>query len=74
MIRITGKDIISLRGYEVSDIPANDPGAGGATVFDKFTMELRYPLSLNPSSTISADTYSGIYLYCSNFVLNDASC
>jgi outer membrane protein insertion porin family len=49
---ITGKDIISLRGYEVSDLPANDFGIGGATIFDKFTMELRYPLSLNPSSTI----------------------
>ena len=51
-VGITGKDIISLRGYEVSDIPANDFGIGGATIFDKFTMELRYPLSLNPSSTI----------------------
>jgi len=25
---------------------------GGAAVFDKFTVELRYPLSLNPSATI----------------------
>ena len=32
------------------DIPANN--LGGATIFNKFTAELRYPLSLNPSSTI----------------------
>ncbi len=47
---IEGKDIISLRGYEVSDLPANT--GGGATVFDKITLELRYPFSLNPSATI----------------------
>lgn len=47
---VTGKDIISLRGYELGDISANNKG--GATVFNKFTVELRYPLSLNPSSTI----------------------
>lgn len=51
-----GVDIISLRGYDVGDLEANiDPQTGGQTstpVFDKFTVELRYPLSLNPSSTI----------------------
>ena len=47
---ITGKDIISLRGYETLDLPDN--GRGGGTIFNKFTMELRYPLSLNPSSSI----------------------
>lgn len=47
---VTGKDIISLRGYEIGDINANN--LGGAAVFNKFTVELRYPLSLNPSSTI----------------------
>lgn len=47
---ITGKDIIAMRGYEVSDItPIN---MGGSAVFNKFTVELRYPLSLNPTSTI----------------------
>lgn len=48
--RITGKDIIAMRGYEVENIPAN--ALGGATVFNKFTAEVRYPLSLNPNSTI----------------------
>jgi outer membrane protein insertion porin family len=47
---ITGKDIISLRSYEPEDIIANN--RGGATIFNKYTVELRYPLSLNPSTTI----------------------
>ena len=47
---ITGKDIIAMRGYELGDIDANQ--FGGATIFNKFTAELRYPLSLNPGSTI----------------------
>ena len=47
---ITGRDIIALRGYETTDLIQNNQG--GATVYDKFTMELRYPLSLNPNSSI----------------------
>lgn len=50
----TGVDIISLRGYEVSDLENNVlNGSNAATpLYDKFTVELRYPISLNPSSTI----------------------
>jgi len=51
-----GVDIIKLRGYDVEDLPANiDPITGqtiATPIFDKFTLELRYPISLNPSSTI----------------------
>ncbi|MTB52012.1 outer membrane protein assembly factor BamA [Lewinella sp. W8] len=51
-----GVDIISLRGYEIEDLPSNlNPVTGqqGATpIFSKYTLEVRYPLSLNPSSTI----------------------
>ncbi|MBX2928572.1 MAG: BamA/TamA family outer membrane protein [Saprospiraceae bacterium] len=50
-----GVDIISMRGYEVTDLSANFDALGRtspAPVFDKFTVEMRYPLSLNPSSTI----------------------
>lgn len=50
-----GIDIISMRGYEVENIPANFDATGRqspAPIFDKFTIEARYPLSLNPSSTI----------------------
>jgi outer membrane protein insertion porin family len=46
--QILGRDIISLRGY-----PVISP-SGGAPVYNKFSMELRYPVSLNPSATIYA--------------------
>lgn len=57
---VTGRDIFSLRGYEVEDVKAKTvderrtirTDAEDATIFNKFTMELRYPLSLNPSATI----------------------
>jgi outer membrane protein insertion porin family len=47
---LNARDIISLRGYETSDIMS--PFPGGAGVFNKYTLELRYPISLNPQSTI----------------------
>lgn len=50
-----GVDIISSRGYEIEDFEANRDRTGGTSAtpaFAKYTMELRYPLSLNPSSTI----------------------
>ena len=52
--QFTGVDIIALRGYEVEDLENNLlNGQEAATpLFDKFTVELRYPISLNPSSTI----------------------
>lgn len=57
---ITGATILAARGYETSDFPGNGGAGnrnfslGGGTIFNKFTVELRYPLSLNPSSTIYA--------------------
>jgi outer membrane protein insertion porin family len=39
-----GKDIISQRGYEVY--------APDATIYNKYTAELRYPFSLAPTATI----------------------
>ncbi|PPK85303.1 Beta-barrel assembly machine subunit BamA [Neolewinella xylanilytica] len=54
-----GVDIVSLRGYEIEDLPNNfiTTQSGGVRkiatpIFSKYTVELRYPLSLNPSSTI----------------------
>jgi len=47
---LLGFDLISLRGYEEDELP--NSRNGGAAVFDKFTVEIRYPLSLNPSATI----------------------
>ncbi|MBC7920033.1 MAG: outer membrane protein assembly factor BamA, partial [Ferruginibacter sp.] len=56
------RDIIGLRGYADNSIGpqgANQGNGGGATgsasggvAYDKFVMELRYPISLNPSATI----------------------
>lgn len=54
---ITGRDILALRGYEVADLDANAASSGGATIFNKFTMELRYPLTLNPNSSIFLLTF-----------------
>ncbi len=39
-----GRDIIAQRGYEVY--------AQNAVIFNKYTAEVRYPFSLNPSATI----------------------
>lgn len=47
---ILGKDIYALRGYETGDFPLNS--AGGAAIFNKYTVELRYLVSPNPSATI----------------------
>jgi outer membrane protein insertion porin family len=55
---LLGYDIIAHRGYPVYDNsnPKVNPDQQSArqyfTIFNKYTMELRYPLSLNPSSTI----------------------
>jgi len=57
---LLGYDIIAHRGYPVYDNsdPRINPDKQTAsqyfTIFNKYTMELRYPLSLNPSSTIYA--------------------
>ncbi len=39
-----GRDVISQRGYEIY--------ARNATIFNKYTAEIRYPFSLSPTSTI----------------------
>lgn len=53
---LNGRDIISLRGYGTEDIMGRFPG--GAGVFNKYTVELRYPISLNPSSTIFVTAFA----------------
>lgn len=53
---ITGTEIISARGYDTADFGTIN-NEGGGTIFNKFTVELRYPLSLNPSSTIYLHTF-----------------
>jgi outer membrane protein insertion porin family len=55
---LLGFDIVAHRGYPVYDNsnPRVNPDQQRAsqyfTIFNKYTMEMRYPLSLNPSSTI----------------------
>ena len=53
--QITGRDILAMRGYATDDFPANSNG--GAALYNKYTLELRYPLSLNPSSTIYVTSF-----------------
>jgi outer membrane protein insertion porin family len=45
-----GRELISLRGYSNNSISPQT----GATIYNKYTTELRCALSLNPSSTIYA--------------------
>ncbi len=51
---IDGREIISLRGYtNYSLTPTDQRGEFiGANAYNKYTIELRYPLSLNPMATI----------------------
>ena len=47
------RELIALRGYTNNSLtPSNSTGYIGGAAFDKFTFELRYPISLNPSATV----------------------
>lgn len=50
------REIIGMRGYKNESLtPEGSNGiAIGGNIFTKYTMELRYPLSLNPTATIYA--------------------
>lgn len=52
-----GKETIGLRGYQNSSLTPYHNGVRVANLYDKFTVELRYPLVLSPSSTIYALTF-----------------
>lgn len=55
---LDGRELIALRGYGNNTLtPLNTSSSSsesyvGGTVYDKYTVELRYPFSLNPSATI----------------------
>lgn len=53
--RNVGTDIISSRGYEINEFPNNLVGGFGqpspTSIYNKLAVELRYPISLNPSAT-----------------------
>lgn len=57
---LDGREIIALRGYANNSVTPRNTSGGqvGGTIFDKYTLELRYPLSLNPSATIYLLTFA----------------
>jgi len=53
--QLDGREIIGMRGYDSPGLISPDKAAYagiGGTVYAKYTLELRYPLSLNPTATI----------------------
>lgn len=56
---LDGREIIGMRGYgneTITPLYYKDKNIGG-NIYSKYTLELRYPLSLNPSATIYALTF-----------------
>lgn len=52
---LDGRELIALRGYGNNSLTPRDKNSTnfvGGNVYDKFTVEMRYPLSLNPNATI----------------------
>jgi outer membrane protein insertion porin family len=47
-----GRELIGMRGYANNSLTPLYPSTVGGTVYTKYTLELRYPISLNPSATI----------------------
>ena len=48
-----GREVIGMRGYDDESLSPNVNGSSiGASIFQKFTAELRYPITLNPSATV----------------------
>jgi outer membrane protein insertion porin family len=52
--QIGGREVIALRGYEDQTISSY----GGDPIIAKYTLELRYPISLNPSATFYAMAFA----------------
>ena len=48
-----GRETISLRGYENQSLSSRD----GSIIYNKFSIELRYPITLKPSASIYALTF-----------------
>jgi len=52
---LDGRETIQLRGYENNSLTPVDPLTGqqeGGIVYNKYSMEIRYPLTLKPSASI----------------------
>jgi outer membrane protein insertion porin family len=50
---LDGREVIQLRGYPNQSLTSQD----GGTIYNKFSLELRYPITLNPSASIFALTF-----------------
>lgn len=58
--QLDDRELIGLRGYQNNTLTPRDAATGqffGATSFQKYTMELRYPITLNPSATIYVTSF-----------------
>ncbi|MBA4746245.1 MAG: outer membrane protein assembly factor BamA [Muricauda sp.] len=58
---LDGRDVVQLRGYENQSLTPYSTNAitnrleqDGGTIYNKFSLELRYPLTLKPSASIYA--------------------
>lgn len=50
---LDGREVIGMRGYtDASLTPKVNNSTVGGSIYNKFTAELRYPITLNPSATI----------------------
>lgn len=49
---LLGSDIIGLRGYEDNTVVPSDSQREGGVAYNKFVMELRYPVTLNQAASI----------------------
>ena len=47
---LDGREVVALRGYPNQSLSSRD----GSTVYNKFSLELRYPITLKPSASIYA--------------------
>ncbi len=49
-----GSQVVGLRGYENSSLTPYTNGSQDGNIYNKFTFELRYPLTLQPSAQVYA--------------------
>lgn len=58
-VSLDSRELVGMRGYANSSLTpgAYNNSSQGGDLFTKYTLELRYPLSLNPQATIYALTF-----------------
>lgn len=60
--RYDGRELIPLRGYENASteggLAEDITQRGGGTIYNRFTLELRYPISMNQTAKIYALTFA----------------